>query len=81
MDSIFEGKREQKDFVKIFSRILQEEYFNDFYSEILRNKIIDYGRFNARELISQLSEKNATYLFTYIFMYYSIYKFRFHLFF
>lgn len=77
MDSIFEGKREQKDFIKIFSRILQEEYFNDFYSEILRDKIIDYGRFNARELISQLSEKNATYLFTYIFMYYSIYKFRF----
>lgn len=77
IDSIFAGKREQKDFIKIFGQIIKEEHINDFCSQIIRDKIICYNRFDAGEIIGQLSEKNCTYLFSYIVLYYSIYRFRF----
>lgn len=74
---IFDGGRQQKDFVKIFSQILKEKRVNDICSDIIIDKIISYNRFDAGEIISQLNKKNCTYLFSYIIMYYSIYKFRF----
>lgn len=74
--SIFEGERQQKEFVKIFSQIIKEEYVNNFCSNIIRDKIISYDTFYAGEIINQLSESNCTYLFSYIIMYYSIYRFR-----
>lgn len=77
IDCIFSGKREQKDFVKIFGQIIKDKHFNDFCSQIIRDKIIYYNRFDAGEIIGQLSEKNCTYLFSYIVLYYSIYRFRF----
>lgn len=40
-------------------------------------KIIYYNRFDAGEIIGQLSGKNCTYIFSYIVLYYSIYRFRF----
>lgn len=77
IDSIFAGEREQKDFLKIFGQIIKEERINDFCAQIIRDKIIYYNKFDADEILFQLSEKNCTYLFVYIVMYYSIYKFRF----
>lgn len=77
IDCIFSGNREQKDFVKIFGQIIKDESFNDFCSQIIRDKIIYYNRVDAGEIIGQLSEKNCTYLFSYIVLYYSIYRFRF----
>ena len=77
IDCIFSGKREKKDFVKIFGQIIKDKHFNDFCSQIIRDKIIYYNRFDAGEIIGQLSEKNCTYLFSYIVLYYSIYRFRF----
>lgn len=77
IDCIFSGKREQKDFVKIFGQIIKDKHFNDFCSQIIRDKIIYYNRFDAGEIIGQLSEKNCTYLFSYIVLYYSIYRFSF----
>ena len=77
IDCIFSGNREQKDFVKIFGEIIKDESFNDFCSQIIRDKIIYYNRVDAGEIIGQLSEKNCTYLFSYIVLYYSIYRFRF----
>lgn len=77
IESIFEGERQQKDFVKIFSQIIKEEFVNNFCSDIIRDKIISYNRFDAGEIICQLSKKNCTYLFSYIIMYYSINRFRF----
>ena len=76
-DYIFLGKREQKDFIKIFGQIIKDKHFNDFCTQIIGDKIISYNRFDAGEIISQLSEKNCTYLFSYIVLYYSIYRFRF----
>lgn len=76
-DYIFLEKREQKDFIKIFGQIIKDKHFNDFCTQIIGDKIISYNRFDAGEIISQLSEKNCTYLFSYIVLYYSIYRFRF----
>lgn len=76
-DYIFLEKREQKDFIKIFGQIIKDKHFNDFFTQIIGDKIISYNRFDAGEIISQLSEKNCTYLFSYIVLYYSIYRFRF----
>lgn len=77
IDCVFSGKREQKNFVKIFGQIMKDKYFNDVCSHLIRDKIIDYNRFDAGEIIGQLSGKNCTYLFSYIVLYYSIYRFRF----
>lgn len=76
-DCIFSEKRNQKDFVKIFGQIMKDKYVNDICSQMIRDKIIDYNRFDAGEIIGQLSGKNCTYLFSYIVLYYSIYRFRF----
>lgn len=77
IDSIFAGEREQKDFIEIFGQIMNEERINNFCAQIIRDKIICYNKFDAREILFQLSEKNCTYLFVYMVMYYSIYRFRF----
>ncbi len=76
-DCIFSEKRKQKDFVKIFGQIIKDKYFNDICAQIMRDKIIYYNRFDAGEIIGQLSGKNCTYIFSYIVLYYSIYRFRF----
>lgn len=77
IDNIFAGQRGQRDFLEIFSQIINEEHINDFCAKIIRDKLIDYKKFDAKEILFQLSEKNCTYLFVYMVMYYSIYKFRF----
>ncbi len=77
IDSIFAGKRGQKDFLEIFGQIMKKERINDFCAQIIRDKIICYNKFDAREILFQLSEKNCTYLFAYMVIYYSIYRFRF----
>ena len=77
IDSIFAGERKQKDFLEIFGQIMKEERINDFCAQIIRDKIICYNKFDAGEILFQLSEKNCTYLFVYMVMYYSIYRFRF----
>lgn len=74
IDYIFEEEREQEDFVKIFGQVIKEEYFNDFFAEILKEKIVSYNRFDLGKLIPLLSEKNCTYIFIYIVNYYSIYR-------
>lgn len=77
INNVFNGKRKQEDFVEVFRDVLKEKFINDFYSEIIKEKLISYDKFDATEMIMQLNKKNCTYLFTYIVMYYSIYRFRF----
>lgn len=77
IDSVFDGKREQKDFVKLFGEIVKNKQINDFYTELLRDRILDYDRYDATEMICLLSEQNCTYLFTYIAMYYCLYSYSF----
>ena len=77
VESILEGKREQKDFIKIFKQAIQDESINKFYMQVLCDEIVGYDKVNIEKIIALLNEKNATYLFTYIIMYYSIYKFSF----
>lgn len=77
IDSIFNEEREQKDFIQMFDLVIKEKDINDFCAQVVRNKIIYYNEFDAREIIMQLNKQNCTYLFTYIIIYYSIYKSRF----
>ena len=74
IDDIFENKRQQKDFIKIFDAIMKEEKVNNYCSDIIRDRLISYNEFDAQEIIKQLSDKNCTYLFSYIVIYYSIYR-------
>lgn len=77
IDCIFSEKREQRDFIKIFGQVIKNKYFNDFCTQIIRDKVIYHSRFNAVEIIGQLNGKNCMYLFIYLILYYSIYRFRF----
>lgn len=77
IQSIFEGERQQNEFINIFGDIVKEETVNAYCADIIRKKIISYNRFDAGEIIAYLSEKNCTYLFSYIMIYYSVYSFRF----
>ena len=72
IDSIFNKEREQKDFIQMFDIVIKEKDINDFCAQVVRNKIIYYNEFDAREIIMQLNKQNCTYLFTYIIIYYSI---------
>lgn len=66
IESVFSGKRGTKIFVKIFGQIIKENYFNDFCSQLIMDKIIYHNRFDAGKIIGQLSGENCTYLFVYI---------------
>lgn len=46
-------------------------------TEIIRDRIGYYNKIDIEEILKQLSKQNCTYLFTYIVMYYSLYRFQF----
>lgn len=74
IDRIFKGERKQEEFIEVFGRIITIGFINNLYAEELKNKIIYNTRFDVEKLLNQLRECNRTYLFTYIIIYYSIYK-------
>lgn len=77
MQDIAQGKQQQKDFVETFELIIREERMNRCFSQIIRDNVIWYKTFDAVEAVGLLSKENCTYVFAYLIMYYSIYKFRF----
>ena len=74
---VFEDKRQQKDFVYVFEYVLRDDEFNDFYASEVCDNLISYNKINVAELIKLLNKENCTYIFVYLVIYYSIYKFRF----
>ena len=77
LNAIVEGKREQEDFVNIFTPILLQDEYNYLFSDLLIDILIEYPRLNMEMMIKLLNEKNSTYILAYIVMYYSVYTFRF----
>lgn len=77
VENVFNDKRKQKDFCEILRIIVKDDYFNDYYTEIIKDQIISYDKFDVGPMLELLNNQNCTYLFTYIFLYYSIYTFRF----
>lgn len=77
VNDIFKEKRKQKDVIDLFGTIINEENFNDYLTEIIRDRIGYYNKIDIEEILKQLSKQNCTYLFTYIVMYYSLYRFQF----
>lgn len=73
---IFRGNREQEDFIKIFGDIMKENVVNDFCADIIKDMLTCYNNFDATFLVSHLNEENCTYVFSYLIINYSIYKFR-----
>ena len=74
IQSIFKEESKPEDIEDIFGYVIKKDCMNDFYSQVISEEITAYNRFNAKQIISQLSHKNSTYLLTYIVMYYSFYK-------
>lgn len=73
----FEEEKNQKDFVYIFEHVVHDDKTNTFYAKHLCDNLISYNETNTVELVKLLSKENATYVFVYLMIYYSIYKFRF----
>lgn len=74
---VFEDKIQQKDFVYVFEHVLLDTEFNSFYAKEVCDNLISYNEINVAELIKLLNKENCTYIFAYLVIYYSIYKFRF----
>ena len=77
VENVFKGRMSQKAFCEIFRIIIKDDYFNDYYTEIIKDQVISYDKFDAEKMLELLNNQNCTYLFIYIFLYYSIYTFRF----
>lgn len=77
IDEIFNGKKLQNEFVKIFGDLIQNEKINDYCADIIRDNLISYDDVDVVELLKLLNKENCTCVFSYIIIYYSIYKFRF----
>ncbi len=72
---ICEGKRKQKDFIEIYRWILNDKIINDICTDIIRDSIVYYQRVDFEEIVGHLDKTNCTFLFAYIIIYYSIYRF------
>ena len=77
INNIFAEKREAKAFVEIYGEIIMAKYINNFCTQIIIGNIICNDLINIEKIITRLDEENCTYLFTYIVIHYSIYKFRY----
>ena len=74
---VFGDKRQQEDFAYVFAYVLHNDGFNDFYAREMCDSLISYNEKNVTELIKLVNKENCTYIFAYLVIYYSIYKFRF----
>lgn len=80
ISEVLHGERQQQDFCKVFNTVLSDDKFNDHYAFRLCDSLTscqDKDRSDIIEMIKLLNKENATYLFCYIIIYHSIYKFRF----
>lgn len=74
---IFDEKKSQIEFLEIFSDLTKEERINDYCANIIRDNLISYNEFDAVDIVKLLNKGNCTSVFSYIIIYYSIYKYRF----
>lgn len=75
--SVFEGKRNAEEFCLIYKSVLEEKSINDYYTDLIIDALIGYNKFEAEKMVELLNKVNCTYVFKFIILYYSIYKFRF----
>lgn len=74
--NVYMGKKETEEFLNVFGEIIDDNKVNRFYSDQIRDWVVYNSKIDDRAMLAKLEEKNATYLFVYIIMYYSIYRFR-----
>ena len=75
--SISHNIDKQKKFIAVFEAIIKDEYINDICGQALRCEITENKKYDFGNVLDQLNEINSKYLFSYIIIYYSIYRFRF----
>lgn len=73
-NQVFYGEISKEEFVENFSVIKEIDNFNDYYANVLCDKLISYNNFEASCLVKLLNKQNSLYIFVYIIIYYSIYK-------
>lgn len=71
---VFEEKNQQEEFTFLFKYVLYDEKINYLYSKELCDQFIYHNEIDAVEMIELVNEKNCTYIFAYIVIYYSVYK-------
>lgn len=74
--SISHNIDKQIEFIAVFEAILKDEYINDICGQALCCEITENKKYNFGDVLDQLNEINSKYLFSYIIIYYSIYRFR-----
>lgn len=77
IDDIFSKNKSQNEFEQIFGELIRTKEFNDYYAKILLDELISYNDRDAVEMVKLLNKENCTYVFSYIIIHYSIYKFRY----
>jgi len=77
IDEIFSKNKSQNEFAQIFGELIRKKEFNDYYANIICDKLISYNDFDAVGIVRLLNKENCTYIFSYLIIHYSIYKFRF----
>lgn len=75
--SISHNIDKQIEFIAVFEAVLKDEYINDICGQALCCEITENKKYNFGDVLDQLNEINSKYLFSYIIIYYSIYRFRF----
>lgn len=74
---VFKEKQQQKDFTYVFEYVLGDSEFNDLYASEMCDNLVSYKEVHVTELIKVVNKRNCTYIFAYLMIYYSIYRFRF----
>ena len=70
------GKLDEDIYLEVFGGIMLDPDVNEMYCNSLISLILSNNSFNAVKLVKLLNEQNAIIVFTYIIIYYSIYKSR-----
>lgn len=74
---VFEGQSKQHEFINIYETVFFSGKLEEFYVEKLLRCLIAYNEVNAEELICLMCPADCTFVFVYLVLYYSMYKFRF----
>lgn len=76
LDAVFEEKESQVDYWYIFGLVVMSDTYRIWFSNMLAEKLVEYDRFDASDIIKMIDESTCSFLFFYIVIHYSIYRFR-----
>lgn len=75
--NVFCEKITQIEYAKIFNYVIGERLFNDYLAFLICDNLENYKKIDILNIIELLDDKNSMLVFTYVVLYFSIYKSRF----